>query len=97
MSYAEGTTVSIERSQMEIATMIRKYGAQSFGTGWNAGHALVRAGMNAVSISSPGRAGFHGSRRGSRCCAFCALRRAALLMRLVGGAVACCGWPGRRW
>ncbi|MEO7260276.1 MAG: hypothetical protein ABI047_03300 [Jatrophihabitantaceae bacterium] len=41
MSYAEGTTVSIERSQMEIATMIRKYGAQSFGTGWNAGHALV--------------------------------------------------------
>ena len=41
MSYAEGTTVSIERSQTEIAGMIRKYGAQSFGTGWNAGHALV--------------------------------------------------------
>jgi hypothetical protein len=41
MPYAEGTTVSIERSQMEIATMIRKYGAQSFGTGWQAGYALV--------------------------------------------------------
>jgi hypothetical protein len=41
MSYAEGTTVSMERSQMEIAAMIRKYGAQSFGTGWDAGHALV--------------------------------------------------------
>ncbi len=41
MSYAEGTSVSVERSQMEIAGMIRKYGAQSFGTGWNQGHALV--------------------------------------------------------
>lgn len=41
MAYAEGTTVSIERSQMEIATMIRKYGAQSFGTGWQQGFALV--------------------------------------------------------
>lgn len=41
MSYAEGTSVSIERSQMEVAGMIRKYGAQSFGTGWQAGFALV--------------------------------------------------------
>lgn len=41
MAYAEGTSVSIEKSQMEIAGMIRKYGAQSFGTGWQAGFALV--------------------------------------------------------
>lgn len=41
MSYAEGTTVSIEKSQMEIAGMIRKYGAETFGTGWNAGYAIV--------------------------------------------------------
>lgn len=41
MAYAEGTTVSIEKSQMEIAGMIRKYGAESFGTGWQAGFALV--------------------------------------------------------
>ena len=41
MPYAEGTAVSVEKSQMEIAAMIRKYGAQSFGTGWQAGYALV--------------------------------------------------------
>lgn len=41
MAYAEGTTVPIEKSQMEIAGMIRKYGAESFGTGWNSGHAIV--------------------------------------------------------
>lgn len=41
MAYAEGTTVSVEKSQMEIAAMIRKYGAESFGTGWQAGYSLV--------------------------------------------------------
>lgn len=33
MAYAEGTTVSIEKSQAEIQTMIRKYGASDFATG----------------------------------------------------------------
>lgn len=41
MAYAEGTTVAIERSQMEIAGMIRKYGAEQFGTGWDKGYAIV--------------------------------------------------------
>lgn len=34
MSYAEGTAVTPERSQMEIAALIRKYEATSFATGW---------------------------------------------------------------
>jgi hypothetical protein len=41
MAYAENTTVTPERSQMEIAALIRKYGAETFGTGWQAGFALV--------------------------------------------------------
>lgn len=41
MPYAEGTTVSPERSQMEIAALIRKYGAGSFVTGWDGDRALV--------------------------------------------------------
>jgi hypothetical protein len=41
MAYAEGTTVTPERSQMEIAGLIRKYGASSFATGWDGPRALV--------------------------------------------------------
>jgi hypothetical protein len=41
MAYAEGTTVAPERSQMEIAGLIRKYGAGSFATGWDGPRALV--------------------------------------------------------
>lgn len=41
MSYAEGTAVTPERSQMEIAALIRKYGASSFITGFDGDRALV--------------------------------------------------------
>lgn len=41
MAYAEGTTVTPERSQMEIAGLIRKYGAGSFATGWDGTNAFV--------------------------------------------------------
>lgn len=41
MPYAEGTTVQPERSQMEIAAVVRKYGAQSFATGWDGPRAMV--------------------------------------------------------
>ncbi len=41
MSYAEGTQVSPERSQLEIASLIRKYGATSFATGWQGSKAVV--------------------------------------------------------
>lgn len=41
MAYAEGTTVTPERSQMEIAGLIRKYGASSFATGWDGPRAVV--------------------------------------------------------
>lgn len=41
MAYAEGTLVTPERSQMEIASVIRKYGAESFVTGWDRGNGAV--------------------------------------------------------
>src|SRR5699024_4454209 len=41
MPYSEGTTVSPEKSQMEIAGLIRKYGASSFATGWDGRRAMV--------------------------------------------------------
>lgn len=41
MAYAEGTTVTPERSQMEIAGLIRKYAAGSFATGWDGPNAFV--------------------------------------------------------
>lgn len=41
MAYAEGTTTTPERSQMEIAAAVRKYGASSFATGWDGPRALV--------------------------------------------------------
>lgn len=39
--YAEGTTVSPERSQAEIAEMLRKYGATSFVSGFEDQRAMV--------------------------------------------------------
>lgn len=39
--FAEGTTVTPERSQMEIAALVRKYGAGSFATGWDGPRAMV--------------------------------------------------------
>ncbi len=41
MAYAEGTKVSPESSQQEIAALVRKYGAEGFMSGWDAGMALV--------------------------------------------------------
>jgi hypothetical protein len=41
MAYAEGTTVSPERSQAEIAELLRKYGAAGFSYGWDNGKAQV--------------------------------------------------------
>lgn len=41
MPYAEGTTTPPEKSQMEIAAAVRRYGASSFATGWDGPRALV--------------------------------------------------------
>lgn len=35
MSYAEDTSVPVERSRAEIETLLRKYGADQFASGWN--------------------------------------------------------------
>jgi hypothetical protein len=39
--YAEGTTVSPERSQAEIGETLRKYGAQGFAYGWEDQRAMI--------------------------------------------------------
>ena len=41
MSYAESTTVSPEKSQLEIAGLLRKYGATGFLHGWQEDRAMV--------------------------------------------------------
>lgn len=41
MTYAKETTVSAESSRAEIERTLRRYGATSFGYGWNPGAALV--------------------------------------------------------
>lgn len=40
--YAEGTTVTPERSQQEISATLRKYGAQSFVYGWDDNRAMIQ-------------------------------------------------------
>jgi hypothetical protein len=39
--YAEGTSVAPEKSQQEIVTMLRRYGARKIATGWDDDRALV--------------------------------------------------------
>jgi hypothetical protein len=41
MPFAEGTTVPVEKTSMEIERLARKYGAKEYGTGWGAGTASV--------------------------------------------------------
>jgi hypothetical protein len=41
MAYAEKTTVSPEKSKAEIETLLRRYGADQFVSGWDSGRALI--------------------------------------------------------
>lgn len=41
MAYAENTSVPVERSRAEIESMLRKYGAAQFVSGWDAEKALI--------------------------------------------------------
>lgn len=36
--FAEGTTVSVAKSRMEIETLVTRYGATTFGSGWDETH-----------------------------------------------------------
>lgn len=40
--YAEGTSITPERSQQEISATLRKYGAQSFVYGWEDNRAMIQ-------------------------------------------------------
>lgn len=39
--YAEGTTVSPEKTQMEISALLRKYGATGYQFGWEGAHTAI--------------------------------------------------------
>lgn len=41
MSYANGTTVSVEKSQAEIQKLVTKYGATSFASGYTPENAVI--------------------------------------------------------
>lgn len=41
MSYAEGTTVSVEKSKAEIEATLARYGAAEFASGWNQDQAMI--------------------------------------------------------
>lgn len=41
MSYAQDTSVPVERSQREIETLLQKYGAKKFGRGYEEGRAVI--------------------------------------------------------
>lgn len=40
MAFAEGTTVSPEKTRGEIESLVRRHGATEFSSGWNAGQAV---------------------------------------------------------
>lgn len=41
MAYAEGTDVGVEKSQQEIARIVRRYGADGFVSGWQGDKVMV--------------------------------------------------------
>ncbi len=41
MSFAEGTKVSVEKSRAEIESLLRKYGADQFASGWSEASARI--------------------------------------------------------
>jgi len=47
VSYAENTTVPVERSRAEIESMLRRYGAAQFVSGWDADRAMIGFSANA--------------------------------------------------
>jgi hypothetical protein len=42
MAYAQGTEVSVERSQIELQQVLRKYGATGYATGWTEQAGIVQ-------------------------------------------------------
>ena len=42
MSFAENTSVPVERSRAEIETLLRKYGAEQFVSGWSSKDARIQ-------------------------------------------------------
>lgn len=48
--YAKDTSVSVERSRAEIESMLIRYGADEFASGWRAGEALIGFQYNGMEI-----------------------------------------------
>lgn len=49
-TYAEGTSVPAERSKAEIETILKRYGAESFASGWRHDRAVIAFAMNGRQI-----------------------------------------------
>jgi hypothetical protein len=49
-AYASGTSVPVERSRAEIESLLKKYGATKFASGWDEGKAVIAFEMNARRI-----------------------------------------------
>lgn len=49
-SYAQKTSVPVERSRAEIEALLKKYGATKFASGWDQGRAVIAFEMNARRI-----------------------------------------------
>ena len=50
MNYAAGTSVSTEKSRVEIERTLTRYGADSFGYGWDADRALIEFVKNGMRV-----------------------------------------------
>lgn len=48
--YAEGTSVTPERSQQEIGAILRRYGATSYAAAWDEGRAMVAFGAHSLHV-----------------------------------------------
>lgn len=48
--FAQGTSVSVEKSEAEIKTLLRRYGAEGFASGWDSTRAFVGFKRNNLTI-----------------------------------------------
>jgi hypothetical protein len=57
VAYAEGTLVSVERSKYEIETLLKKYGADQFASGWRDGRTQLPTALAGAGLGREGKTG----------------------------------------
>jgi hypothetical protein len=70
MKFAEGTTVAPEKTRAEIETIVRRYGAKEFASGWNGTTASIQFMAHGrrvrFSLAMPDEAWARKNRKGSK-------------------------------